>query len=453
MRREADAFVVRDGALAAAGAGCAFVDLFTVWCATPLGTGAAFVWRSLGGVELGDGNDSFAGPADVESGFERTGGLGGTVDAGTGADTVTGVANAIGGLGNDRLVAGAADGGPGDDDIQARDAEGGEGRDVLRPLADDAGARLEGGPGDDVLAGASADDLLEGGDGADRLTGGAGNDALHPGPGADAIDGGEGSDVASFAYATTPVSADLAATAPVDPTGEGDALRNVEALEGGAGDDELRGDDGANRLSGGGGRDLLDGRGGRDDLSGGEAGDVLTAGDGDDLLLGGGGDRLNGGAGDDELAVGRRDHADAGSGNDLLIAHGRPRSLACGAGARVRVDTAVLVPPDCERVRVLDLGATISTRVRLRGAAIHVRVASFLGPEEPTRVTISLRAGGRLLGRGRRTVPDGASRIVRIPIGRAGRRALRASRSVRLDVIATDRTSTERDSVVLRAPR
>ena len=483
VRREADAFVVRDGALAAAGAGCATVDLFTVRCATPLGPGAAFVRRFVGGVELGDGNDSFAAENDPESG------LTGTVDAGAGADTVTGVANAIGGLGNDRLVASAADGGAGDDDIQAGAADGGEGRDILRPLADDAGARLRGGPGDDVLAGASADDLLEGGDGADRLTGGAGNDALHPGPGADASDGGDGSDVASFAYATAPVRADLAAAAPIDPTGEGDALSNVEALGGGAGDDELRGDDAANRLSGGGGRDVLDGRGGRDDLSGDEADDVLTGGEGDDLLIGGGGaDRLNGGAGDDDLAaddaaaeagergflsvgadgasdsvagaagddlldVSRRDRADAGPGNDLLIAHGRPRSLACGAGTRDTIDTVVLVPRDCERIRVLDLGDAISSRLRLRGTGVHVRVPSFLGPEESTRVTIVLRAGGRVLGRGRRIVPDGASRIVRIPIGRAGRRALGASRAVRLDVTAADSTSTERDSVVLRAPR
>lgn len=483
VRREADAFVVRDGALATPGAGCAFVDLFTVRCATPLGPGAAFVWRSVGGVELGDGNDSFAGPIDLESA------LGGTVDAGTGADTVTGVANAIGGPGNDRLVAGAANGGPGDDDLQARDADGGEGRDVLRPLADDVGARLVGGPGDDVIAGASADDLLEGGDGADSLAGGAGNDVLRPGPGADAADGGDGSDTASFAYATAPVTADLAAAAPIDPTGEGDALRNVEALQGGAGDDELRGDDGANRLSGGGGRDVLDGRGGRDDLSGGEADDVLTGGDGGDVLVGGGGaDRLKGGAGDDDLAagdaaaevdergfisvgadgapdtvageagndvldVGSRDRADAGRGNDLLIVRGRPRWLGCGGGARDTIDATVLVPRDCELVRVLDLGDAISTRLRLRGTAVYVRVPSFLGPEEPTRVTISLRARGRVLGRGRRIVPDGASRIVRIPIGRAGRRALRASRSVRLDLTAADGTSTERDAIVLRAPR
>jgi hypothetical protein len=80
-------------------------------------------------------------------------------------------------------------------------------------------------------------------------------------------------------------------------------------------------------------------------------------------------------------------------------------------------------------------------------------VPSFLGPEEPTRVTIRLRAGGRILGRGRRVVPDGASRTVRIPISRSGRRALRAARSVRLDIVAADSTSTEHDAVVLRAPR
>jgi hypothetical protein len=68
-------------------------------------------------------------------------------------------------------------------------------------------------------------------------------------------------------------------------------------------------------------------------------------------------------------------------------------------------------------------------------------------------VTLSLRVAGRVIGRGRRVVPDGASRAVRIPVGRSARRALRASRSVRLEVVAADSTSTERDVVVLRPPR
>ena len=484
VRRDADAFVVRDGALAGAGAGCSAVDPFTVRCPTPPGPGAAFVRREVGGVELGDGDDSYQGPTDLGSGFEQ-----GTVDAGAGADVVDGAANALGGPGDDRLAANTADGGPGDDRVRAGQADGGDGRDVLSPLVEGTATRLRGGAGDDVLVGGSAGDELDGGAGADRLQGGTGDDTLDPGPGADDIDGGDGADTASFAYATSDVHADLSQTGPIDPTGEGDALIGIESLAGGAGDDALRGDDGVNRLSGGGGRDALDGGGGGDVLEGGEAGDVLTGGDGDDILIGGAGaDRLDAGAGDDDLAadeaavesdergflftvaddapdtlagglgrdvleVSRLDRADAGGGDDVLVAHGRTWALACGGGTHDVVDTGLLVPRDCERVRVLAFGASISARLRLRGATVAVLVPAFLGPEEPTRVTLALRIGRRVIGRGRRVVPDGGSRFVRVRIGPSGRRALRASRSVRLDVTAADSTSTERDVLVLRAPR
>ena len=489
VQRDADAFVVRDAAPVTAGANCTAVDARTVRCPTPLGPGAAFARGFVGSVELGDENDSFRGPTDLSEAFQQ-----GTVDAGAGADVVSGAANVHGGPGDDRIAALAAEGGPGDDDIRASEAAGGEGSDVLRPGVAGVTVRLRGGDGDDVLSGGSEADILDGDDGADRLDGAGGDDELHPGPGADAIDGGDGSDTASFAYATTPVRADLAAAAPADPTGEGDAMQRVESLAGGAGDDELRGDDGVNRLVGGGGRDRLDGRAGRDDIRGGAAADILDGGDGDDVLVGGtGADRLQGGPGRDDLAadnavadervfddedrgfhgtaadgapdtvlgdagddlidVSSRDRAAAGGGDDVLVAHGRPGALACGQGARDTIDTGVLVPRDCERVRVLRFGDTISARLRLRGTGVYVRVPSFLGPEEPTRVTLRLRIGGRVLGRGRRVVPDGASRVVRIPIGRAGRRALRASGSVRLLIHAADSTSVERDAVLLRAPR
>jgi hypothetical protein len=483
VERGPDAFVVRDGAGAAAGAGCAAIDALTVRCATPLGPGAAFVRQLVGGVELADGDDSFRGPDAVASVSAQ-----GDVDAGAGDDVVIGAANALGGPGDDHLAATTADGGPGDDRVEATRADGGDGRDVLGPLAAGSATHLRGGPGDDVLTGGSAADILDGGEGADRLAGGAGDDELHPGPGADGIDGGDGADLASFDDATAPVRADLTAAGPVDPTGEGDAMSAVESLQGGAGDDDLRGDDGANRLDGGGGSDHLDGGGGRDDLGGGDGDDVLAGGGGDDVLVGGlGADRLGGGAGADDLAaddatadpgdrgfvasaadhapdvvlgqagrdmlqVGSGDRADAGSGDDRLLARGRPGALACGRGARDVVDAAVLVPRDCERVQVLDFGDSIAARLQVRGARVYIRVPSFLGPEEPTRVTIGLRVAGRLLGRGRRVVPDGASRVVPIRIGRAGLRALHAAGAVRLDVVASDSTSTERDVVVLRTP-
>jgi Ca2+-binding RTX toxin-like protein len=484
LQHEPGAFVVRDAAGASAGAGCAFVDLLTVRCPTPLGPGAAFLRQLVGPIVLADRDDLFQGPVAAAGASAE-----GEVDAGTGDDVVVDAARAIGGAGDDRLVAATAEGGPGDDDIHATLADGGDGRDSLAPLADGVGAHLRGGDDDDDLAGGSAADVLDGGDGADRIAAGRGDDTLRPGPGADTIDGGEGEDLASFAYATQPVHVDLAPGGPADPTGEGDAMRGVESAEGGTAADVLRGDDGPSHLAGGGGPDEIDGRGGRDDLSGGDGDDAIAGGDGNDRVAGDdGADRLDGGDGADDLAtdrvsdardgrgfvsseadgapdtarggagrdvlqVGPGDRADAGSGDDLLESAGRPLALACGSGARDVVDTAILVPRDCERVRVLNFADTISGRLALRGAGVRVRVPSFLGPEEPTRVVLSLRAGGRLLGRGRRVVPDGASRVVRIAVGPRARRILRAAGSVRLEIFATDSVSTERDVVVLRAPR
>jgi Ca2+-binding RTX toxin-like protein len=57
------------------------------------------------------------------------------------------------------------------------------------------GAHIEGGRGDDVLAGGSGDDLIEGDRGNDQLAGGAGNDILDGGDNLDDLDGGEGDDV------------------------------------------------------------------------------------------------------------------------------------------------------------------------------------------------------------------------------------------------------------------
>lgn len=61
-------------------------------------------------------------------------------------------------------------------------------------MAPAEGAKLVGGPGDDVLVGSSADDVLLGGDDVDVLVGGGGNDRLDGGPGPDQLIGGGGED-------------------------------------------------------------------------------------------------------------------------------------------------------------------------------------------------------------------------------------------------------------------
>lgn len=59
---------------------------------------------------------------------------------------------------------------------------------------------VEGGLGNDTIAGNSAANQLFGGNGADSLSGGSGNDTLFGGSGADTLTGGSGSDVFRFTF-------------------------------------------------------------------------------------------------------------------------------------------------------------------------------------------------------------------------------------------------------------
>lgn len=185
------------------------------------------------------------------------------------------IENAVGGSGNDRLIANAVanllDGGAGFDIVSYRDAAVGVVASLaaLRGTAGDAAGdryiNVEG------LEGSAFDDTLSGGTGNETLNGGNGNDILGGGNGADTLNGGGGNDVVRGG-------------------------NDNDTLDGSAGDDTLDGDNGLDTLQGGDGRDLL--RGGNDD-------DTLTGGGGDDTLLGGNGnDVLDAGAGRDTLTGG-----------------------------------------------------------------------------------------------------------------------------------------------------
>ncbi|MGO4125848.1 calcium-binding protein [Inquilinus sp. YAF38] len=152
-------------------------------------------------------------------------------------------------------------------------------------LGDAAGDRLEsieaveGSDFADTLIGSTRADRLAGRGGADNLHGGAGDDTLIGGAGADRLDGGSGIDTASYAGATGPVKADLAAGKASGGEAQGDLLVSIENVVGSQGDDSLVGDDRANMLEGGDGGDVLRGGAGRDILAGGPGGDrfVYTA--------------------------------------------------------------------------------------------------------------------------------------------------------------------------------
>jgi Ca2+-binding RTX toxin-like protein len=83
-------------------------------------------------------------------------------------------------------------GGAGDDVIVAARGSGEGGNDALRGIG--VPGQLRGGSGDDTITAGPAGDELAGGEGNDTLIGGAGSDVLHAETGRDRLDGGRGND-------------------------------------------------------------------------------------------------------------------------------------------------------------------------------------------------------------------------------------------------------------------
>jgi Ca2+-binding RTX toxin-like protein len=194
--------------------------------------------------DVGLGYDTQGWKASVESNLVRmteSGGLvygiarGSALNLDLGAQSLDG---AIGGAGSDTLAAG---------NKKAVLLEGGAGED-----------KLTGGAGDDWLAGDAGSDTLSGGDGDDTLVIDAQDAQVN-------LNGGTGFDMA-VVTGIAAVSLDLGAT-------------GIEAVVGGAGNDNLR--------TSGAGRVILAGGGGNDSLTGSVAGDLLYGGTGDDALKGG----------------------------------------------------------------------------------------------------------------------------------------------------------------------
>ena len=118
----------------------------------------------------------FNGTAAIDTIDMSAVGRGLTINAGDGADTVTGTAFAdtiSGGVGADVI-----DGGAGNDTIY-----GGDGAD-----------NIKGGAGNDTITGDIGADVITGGDGADVIDGGGDADIITGGAGADKITGGAGPD-------------------------------------------------------------------------------------------------------------------------------------------------------------------------------------------------------------------------------------------------------------------
>lgn len=181
--------------------------------------------------------------------------------------------------------------------------------------------------------------VINGGPGDDLMAGGKENDEFHGGTGSDTA-AYAGVDAASITR-TTPVTASLpqapaTSTSSNGQAGENDKIFNdVEGLVGGNGDDTLTGNSQANTIAGAAppgtpsvvtspaGNDTIDGGGGDDTLVGGDTGSV-SGGTGNDQIVGGrstsGTTLIYGGPDDDTLI--------SGLGNDSIFGDSGSNILA-----------------------------------------------------------------------------------------------------------------------------
>ncbi|MDW8369845.1 MAG: calcium-binding protein [Geminicoccaceae bacterium] len=146
---------------------------------------------------------------------------------------------------------------------------------------------LNGGTGNDRLAGFAGEDELNGNAGNDTLEGGDGDDRLDGGTGVDRMSGGAGNDTYLVDNARDRVSeARGGGTDTVEASTSFTIPQNVEVLRlTGTAALDATGSNGAERLEGNSGANTLDGRGGNDVLAGGGGADTLLGGRGADRFV------------------------------------------------------------------------------------------------------------------------------------------------------------------------
>jgi hypothetical protein len=346
---------------------------------------------------------------------------------------------AFGGAGADRITVNGS---------ELKTVEGGAGNDTLR--AEGPFATMDGGPGDDVVEGGSGHDRLFGGGGRDRLSGGSGRDRLTDSDGmrapvdADVLDGGPGIDVVSYEARREPVAADLSSEAPAGQEGEGDELRALEGVEGGAAGDSLRAPLGRGLLWGGAGDDVLGVPGGPAIVHGGDGDDRLDGGTGADRLDGGPGeDEMTGGAGDDRVAGGPdADRIDAGAGDDTVASRDNhlpsAETVRCGAGQdTVRPDWLDLLTESCEQARRYAYSQRFAAQPRHVGGrtvVVPFRCAD-VKPKYVCSVAAELRRGRATVGEGQARARGRHRGAIRLRLSRRAARTLRRRGAVTYHVV------------------
>jgi hypothetical protein len=329
---------------------------------------------------------------------------------------------------------------------------------------------VDGGSGDDRLAGSPAADALYGGKGRDVLHGDDGDDALQDGrlltstgpewlgespwsylrsrfapvrAERDIFDGGAGVDTLGYTGRPAGVVVDLSRGAPhAGARGEGDLLRGLEGVDGTDGEDRLLGNDAANTLRGRAGNDRLVGRGGDDELRG-HAGS----------------NRLRGNAGDDLISVETA---------LPLPRLGRQR-VTCGPGSD-QVSTPLpndFVEDDCETLFISELYEVhsllpptswrrppLASFTRCVELSCSIRLEVRLARSPDRRLP---RLKGLLLGRASATIPWGTGAAVTVSLSDRGSRLLRRYRTLFIRVSLTNfafpGSSAPSYLTRLRAPR
>jgi hypothetical protein len=305
---------------------------------------------------------------------------------------------------------------------------------------------VDGGSGNDRLAGSPAADALYGGQGRDMLRGEGGDDALQDGrllalslpewvssdydpylrtlvapvrAERDIFNGGKGVDTLGYTGRRRGVAANLARADPHAGTrGEGDSLHGLEALGGGNGNDRLLGNETANSLWGGIGDDLVVGR----------------AGD-DGLYVGPGSNRARGGAGDDNIGVGgdpnrhlERQRVACGSGSDSVLSL-FPNDFAEDDCETVYVgevfDIHELLPP-ADGLRP-PLASYTTEPVDCEAPSCRLRLDVRLARSPSRRVP---HLNGLLLGRATALIPNRAVTTLTVHLSDRGGRLLRRYRSL-----------------------
>lgn len=278
---------------------------------------------------------------------------------------------------------------------------------------------LNGGDGDDTLAGEAGDDVLNGGNGNDRLIGGTGIDTMNGGAGNDTlvldqgntqgggpfdiVTGGDGIDTLVIDTGSEIVgiglllpyilAADIEIVQVVSAQNVGIRLNaldnlmgggaNSDGVDGGAGNDTLYGRGGDDGLFGGDGIDRLFGEAGSDNIDGGA---------GNDLLYGGtDADRMHGAAGNDTI------YGEAG--DDVLLGDAGTDQLFGGLGADIFEFTSVADSSTSASTadRIRDFSQAQGDRIDLRqidadGALGGNDAFSFIGTAAFGNVAGQLRA-------------------------------------------------------------